>query len=188
VGKAQDKSVVFEFHRHLPQIAAAPWPKPPVELRDGSATVARVAAEAPQYSVLYFSCHGKVSDDSHDLMAASQLELAEGSLLSARDVATWKLHADLVFLNACQAGRFRLQARSDVNGFVRAFPLAGARSLIAPLIYVDPQMAGDLAGRFFQAWLAGASKAEALRTAQLATRRKDASKGWAMYCLVGDFL
>jgi len=182
----------FEFHDHLPQIAKASWPTPPVELRDEAATVERVTAQAPRYPVLYFSCHGTASGASgklRDPMAASQLELAgEKPFLSARDVAEWKLCANLVFLNACQSGRFRQKARSDVNGFVRAFLLAGAASLIAPLIHVEPRAAGDFAEEFFRAWVAGASASEALRAAQFAARQKDPqSKQWATYCLTGDF-
>lgn len=180
-------STGFEFHNHLTRIAAAPWSKPPVQLRDEAASAAAVAAQAPQYDVLYFSCHGSISPDFRGLMEASQLELAGKHCISAADVAKWKLRADLVFLNACQSGRFRLQARTDVNGFVRAFPLAGARSLIAPLIQVDPHSAGDLAARFFEAWLGGATKAEALRSAQIQSRNAG-STDWATYCLTGDFL
>lgn len=181
-------STGFEFHDHLARIAAAPWPRPPAELRDEAATAATVAARAPQYPVLYFSCHGSISPESRDLMAACQLELAGEPRLTARDVATWKLETELVFLNACQAGRFPLRARSDVNGFVRAFLLAGARSLIAPLIHVDPRAAGDLADGFFRAWLAGTSAAEALRAAQFKARQENPDrKDWAAYYLTGDF-
>jgi tetratricopeptide (TPR) repeat protein len=178
----------FEFHNHLNQISKASWPIPPVQLQDEAATIERVITEAPHYPAIYFSCHGTVSSETSDLMAASQLMLAGDTALTARDVAKWKLSANLVFLNACQTARFRMQQRSEVNGFVRAFLLAGAKSLIAPLIRVDPQAAGDFAETFFRAWVGGASTAEALRTAQLTARRKDPkAKEWATYCLTGDF-
>ena len=187
VAVGQDNSG-FEFHNHLTQISKASWPTPPVQLRDEAATIERVTAEASHYSVIYFSCHGAVSRDTSDLMAASKLLLAGETPLTARDVAKWKLSAYLVFLNACQTGRFRMQQRSEVNGFVRAFLLAGAKSLIAPLIRVDPKAAGDFAEAFFRAWVAGASTSEALRKAQLTARQKDPEgKGWATYCLTGDF-
>ena len=184
VGESGDS----KFHDHLDQIRSAAWSTPPEELRDEAATIETITAQAPRYSVLYFSCHGTVSEESRDLMASSELVLAGEKLLSARDVAKWDLHAKLVFLNACQSGRFRQTTRSDVNGFVRAFLLAGATSLIAPLIHVHPQAAGDLAQTFFQEWLRGASTSEALRAAQFAARKNDPQNiQWATYSLTGDF-
>jgi CHAT domain-containing protein len=178
----------LDFQSHLDQIASAPWPRPPFQLRAPDATVASVAAQAPQYTVLYFSCHGTVSSESRDILESSQLELGGRPRLTAREVSTWKLCADLVFLNACQSGRFRLEARSEVNGFLRAFLIGGARSIIAPLTHVDPRLAGDLAEEFFRAWLAGGSKAKALNTAQIVIRKKYPDRlDWAAYCLVGDF-
>jgi tetratricopeptide (TPR) repeat protein len=178
----------FGFSEHLKQIGSVPWRTSPVELRDQDATVDAVANQAPLYPVLYFSCHGKVSAKSRDLMSASELQLAGKAFLTALDVAQWKLRANLVFLNACQSGRFRLEARSDVNGFVRAFLLAGATSIIAPLIHVNPLAAGDFAEDFFRAWVAGADTAEAMRAAQFTGRQKNPeSTEWATYCLTGDF-
>jgi tetratricopeptide (TPR) repeat protein len=178
----------LDFHSHLDQISSVPWPTPPFQLRAPDATAAAVATQAPHYTVLYFSCHGTVSSESRDVLESSQLELAGRSRLTARDVSTWKLCADLVFLNACQSGRFRPVARSEVNGFLRAFLLGGARSLIAPLTHVDPRLAGDLAEEFFRAWLTGGSKANALHTAQIVIRKKYPDRlDWAAYCLFGDF-
>ena len=182
----------FEFHDHLNQVAAAPWPNPLTKLSDADATVEEVTAQAPNYPVLYFSCHGDINSATQDIMAASRLQLAgtgDKQFLRASEVSKWKINTDLVFLNACQSGRFKLQARSEVNGFVRAFLLAGARSLIAPVIHVNPTVAGDLAEAFFSNWLTGSNMAEALRRAQNAVRQRHPdSKDWAAYYLVGDYL
>jgi CHAT domain-containing protein len=122
-------------------------------------------------------------------MTASQLRLAGAQHLTARDVLTWNLRANLLFLNACQAGQFRLSARTEINGFVRAFLLAGAKSLVAPLVHVAPDVAGDLAATFFQEWLGGCSCAEALNRAQIVLKKQGADiKDWGSYCLYGDFL
>ena len=182
-------STGFEFRDHLAQIARAPWPSPLTLLSDNAASLQAVAEEASSRSVLYFSCHGAVSGGTQDVMAASQLKLAGESILTASDVAGWKLCASLVFLNACQSGRFRLAERGDVNGFVRGFLLAGASSVVAPSIQVNPKAAGDFAEGFFTAWLTGAGVAEALRTAQLAARERNPdSREWATYSLTGDFV
>jgi hypothetical protein len=184
----------YEFRNHLTQIGTVPWGQAIYRLEDDAATAAAVARLAPYFPVLYFVCHGSLDTKVRDIMAASQLKLAGAGEhpLTARDISQWKLQADLVFLNSCQSGRFRLKARTDVNGLVRAFILAGARSLIAPLIHVQPKPAGDLAQAFFQAWLTGANKAEALRKAQFAARQAADQKDknlmdWATYRLFGYF-
>lgn len=182
----------YEFRNHLTQISTAPWGQDIHRLEDEAATTAEIARLAPNFPVLYFVCHGRLDTNVRDIMAASQLELAEKPRLTARDISQWKLQADLVFLNSCQSGRFRLKARTDVNGLVRAFILAGARSLIAPLIHIEPRPAGELAQAFFQAWLTGANKAEALRKAQFAARQAADQKDknlmdWATYRLFGYF-
>jgi hypothetical protein len=176
----------FEFHNHLRQIETAFRPAAPHELQDDAATVENVSTQAPNYEVLYFSCHGIVSSEVRDIMAASRLELAGKKYLTARDVLGWKLRAQLVFLNACQSGRFRPGAPSEVSGFLRAFLLAGARSLVAPLTHVVPRAAGDLAEIFFQHFLKGESSAQALRQAQVALKRRGLKpQDWAAHLLIG---
>ncbi len=185
----------INFCDDLPAVNAAPWSKRPTQLVNEAATPANVAAQATQHTVLFFSCHGNIKADK-ELMAASQLELAGGSL-SARDVLGWNINADLVFLSACLAGRFRNEARTDVTGFVKAFMKAGARSLVAPLIKVDAELARDMSAWFFESWLAGATKAQALQAAQRKARNKareseeylkNQKNQWAMFWLFWDFL
>lgn len=175
-----------DFRDDLPTVTSAPWPKPPAQLTGDAATPDRFAAEARSHSVLFVSCHGALASGK-ELMTASQLVLAGGTL-SARDVLGWRIDADLVFLSACVAGRFLSAARSDVTGFVKAFMRAGARSLIAPLIRVDPAIARDIAAAFFNAWLGGATKAEALQQAQIKASKKYQDKGWATFWLFWDFV
>ncbi|MHB8267454.1 CHAT domain-containing protein [Bradyrhizobium sp.] len=179
----------FKFSRHLPQIATAfRSPRQWRELKDDDLTRGTLAAEAPHYDVLYLSCHGYVEEGIQDGMQASQLELAGKLRLPAREVMSWHLHASLVFLNACQSGRFRAVSRTEVNGFPRAFLVAGARSLIAPMIKVNPEHAGDLAHVFFVNWLNGCNAAQALQTAQLTLRRRGLPpEAWAAHLLFGGY-
>ena len=55
--------------------------------------------------------------------------------------------------------------------FARAFIYAGAPSLVASLWDVADEPTNRLLPAFYRAWFAGASKARALRTAQLALLR-----------------
>ena len=110
-------------------------------------------------------------------------------MVTANDVLDWKLNADLVFMNVCQGGRFRMEGRTQVNGFLRAFPLAGARSIVAAVTHVDPLAAGELAVEFYRVWSGGVSKATALQKAQQKLRAKypGQSSKWASHSLMGDY-
>lgn len=187
IGVGEEES--FHFRDQAIRVAALPWSSAPKTLLDSDATVERFTAEAPLYPVLYVASHGGLLSEVHDSMTASRIELANKQPLTARDVLGWKISADLVFLNGCQSGRFRLDGRTQVNGFFRAFPIAGANTLVATIAHVDPQKASDLSEIFFQEWLRGATKAEALKTAQLRLKGRGLpSKDWASHCLIGDFV
>jgi CHAT domain-containing protein/tetratricopeptide (TPR) repeat protein len=174
-----------EFADKLKQVSCAPWDDPPVELLDQEVTLQRLEELAPNYNVLYFFCHGVVNDEVKDVMASSQLKLASGKRLTARDVLGWRLEAEVVFLNACQSGRFRLSGRTEINGFARAFLLAGARAIIAPTIHIRPEAAGNLAKAFFQSWLSGKTRAQALQEAQISLLDCSPCE-WASHTLLGD--
>jgi tetratricopeptide (TPR) repeat protein len=184
VGVGADAS--FRFRDQAERIAALEWTKRTI-LLDAEATPRRLAAEAPLHRVLFIASHGILNPDVQETMAASQLALADG-VVSASDVAHWKLSADLVFLNACQSARWRAEGRTQVSGFLRAFPSAGAATVIAPLTHVSPQAASDLAEAFFCGWLDGLSKAEALQAAQIQLKRNYPPPDWASHCLFGDYL
>lgn len=124
-----------------------------------------------------------------DTLSASQLHLAGNNKLSARDVfnLNGKLKAELVFLNACQSGVFHQTAGSETGGFWQAFLHAGASSLLTTVAFVHPCYAQQLAQKFYLQWFGGASKAEALRRAQLKMRKKGiASRHWASHILIGN--
>jgi CHAT domain-containing protein len=122
-------------------------------------------------------------------MAASEIKFAD-RCPNAREVLGWRLNAEMVFLNACQSGLFRTAGQSQVNGFFRAFPAAGASTLIAALANIDPVEAGDLSQAFFRAWLSGAAKINALHQAQQEIRKRPGAtaRDWAAHCLIGDFV
>ena len=142
----------------------------------------------PRHTVIHLACHGVASGEIYDTSEASYLELYPPERLTARDVLGGpRLRADLVFLNACQSGNFRMSTRTEADGFWSAFLVAGATSIIATLTMIEPDSAEALALDFYRAWLDGASKAEALRSAQLAAIVRGAKPDhWAAHILIGD--
>jgi hypothetical protein len=188
VGEAGAGQRQVHFRDQAERIAALPWPAQCEKLLDDDALVEQITHEAPKFPVLFIAAHGKLDSDVKDAMASSRIELARKQSLSSRDVLNWKLSAELVFLNACQSGRFISAGRAQVNGFFRAFPIAGANTLIAALTYVDPGAASDLAELFFRNWLSGSTKIEALHKAQEELKKTREAKDWASHCLIGDFV
>ncbi|HUO31942.1 MAG TPA: CHAT domain-containing protein [Bryobacteraceae bacterium] len=179
----------YRFSDQARRVAVMDWPAGHEQLLDQAATASNFASRAPLYSTLYIAAHGVLNSDVHETLAASEIQFAD-RCLSAREVLEWRLDADLVFLNACQSGLFRGAGQSQVNGFFRAFPAAGARTVVVALAYIDPGTAGELAEAFFRAWLGGAAKIDALHQAQQQIRKKPevTARDWAAHCLLGDYL
>jgi CHAT domain-containing protein len=69
-------------------------------------------------------------------------------------------------LSACQSAGGRVTG-DGISAFARAFIYAGTASLVASLWDVADEPTNRLLPNFYRAWLAGESKARALRGAQL---------------------
>jgi CHAT domain-containing protein len=145
--------------------------------------------DAPRYTVLHISCHGILDESVPATLSASQLKFKDRTL-SAKEIFEHKgeLCAELVFLNACRSGRFRLRLAGEIGGFWEAFLHAGAASLISALTKVDPDPAHELAMDFYRRWLKkDTTKAQALQGAQLQLRKRyPALRHWASHVLIGD--
>jgi len=168
-------------------VASLAWPAQRCLLED-DATPARWLAEARDFAVLHLSVHGQVADGGQ--LSSSQLALGGDSRLSAAEVAALDgaLPAQMVVLNACVSGRFQAPLPGEIGGFWEGFLRAGAATLVATLVYVNPAEALDLILAFYRHWLSGSlTKAEALRQAQLELRRcHPEPEHWATHILVGD--
>jgi CHAT domain-containing protein len=127
----------------------------------------------------------------------SRRGLSDG-LLTALEVENLDLWGtELVVLSACETGLGKVQVGEGVLGLRRAFQLAGARTVLAALWKVPDAETESLMKKFFQGWLKGAPKAEALRQAQLdlvkelrqskdAARRKAPPLNWAGFICHGQ--
>lgn len=141
-----------------------------VALQGAGATESAVRAAAPSRAILHFAAHTVVRDDDP---FASYLALGRSpggddadGVLMAQDVYGLKLRADLVVLSACRSASGTI-AGDGVSTFARAFLYAGASSLVASVWDVADQPSNRLLPAFYRAWLGGATKAVALRQAQL---------------------
>jgi CHAT domain-containing protein len=140
-------------------------------VQDVAATEPRIRSTASGKAVLHFATHAIVRDDEP---LRSYLALAAGSgndavvdgLLSAEEIYGLDLDADLVVLSACRSAGGRVTG-DGIATFARAFIYAGTPSLVASLWDVADEPTNRLLPDFYRSWLAGASKARALRAAQL---------------------
>jgi TPR repeat protein/CHAT domain-containing protein len=115
-------------------------------------------------------------------------EEAEDGLLTAEDVSGLDLLAtELVVLSACETGLGEVRTGEGVFGLQRAFTLAGARTLVMSLWSVPDEATRELMEDFYKRILAGEGRADALRNAQLALRKKYPDPYfWGAFICQGD--
>jgi CHAT domain-containing protein len=117
----------------------------------------------PPCQVLHISAHGEYRIDQPDF---SYIQLADGPLYTD-DLFQHDLGYELVTLSACETGRSRAAAGDELIGLGRGFLFAGAGALIASLWRVNETFTLELMDELYHQLDSGASKAAALRAAQL---------------------
>jgi CHAT domain-containing protein len=145
----------------------------------------RAVLQAPPRQILHIAAHGEHRLDQPDL---SYLQLADGQLY-ADDLLQQDLSYELVTLSACETGRANVASDDELIGLGRGFLYAGAGALILSLWQVADAMTVGLMERVYRALQAGASKAAALREAQLAILAEAEPLHpafWGAFQLVGD--
>src|SRR5262245_53699090 len=116
----------------------------------------------------------------------SSFKLSDGSL-TALDLYSMECRTNLVTLSGCKSGMGALPDADELLGLTRGFLYAGARSLLLSLWDVSDQSTCALMAAFYEKWLGGASKAEALRAAMQSVRVAQAHPYfWAAFVLVGN--
>ncbi len=139
------------------------------------------------YSYVHFASHGEFNADkplSSALLLAK--DGANDGTLTVGELYSMRLNTDLVTLSACETGLGKIANGDDVVGLTRGFLYAGSRSIVASLWKVDDEATAHLMTRFYSA-LKGTSKREALRLAQIETRKKYPHPYyWAAFQLTGE--
>ncbi len=172
-------------------------------LLGGAASESGLRAHAPgDYAVLYFATHGLLPGELH-CQAEPALALsppANGAastdadgLLTASEIASLRLNADLVVLSACNTaaeggGRF---GGASLEGLADSFFDAGARAVLASHWQVPSSSTVTLMTGIFKRGGANSPEglAEALRQSQLALIARPATAhpfDWAAFTLIGD--
>ena len=117
----------------------------------------------------------------------------ESGVLTAYEASALNLQGtELVVLSACETGRGHVQNGEGVFGLRRALQEAGAEAVLMSLWSVPDRETQELMTLFYQNWLGGMEKPEALRRAQMTERDqvkkrygKDLPYYWGAFILVG---
>ncbi len=158
------------------------------------------AERLDQYAVLYFATHGMLPGELH-CQAEPGLVLTPGNgssaasdgLLSASEIASLKLNADLVVLSACNTAATggRKMGGGALEGLADSFFEAGARAVLASHWEVPSAATQKLMTGVFARYAKDPSHnlAEALRQSQLAMIAQASTAhpfDWAAFTLIGD--
>jgi CHAT domain-containing protein len=134
-----------------------------------AATEPRVRTALPGKAVIHFATHGIVRDGNPLASFLALGTVGEGvadGQLTADKIYGLDLAANLIVLSACRSGGGVITG-DGIAGLARAFFYAGTPSVIVSVWDVADQPTNQLLPAFYRAWLNGADKASALRTAQL---------------------
>jgi CHAT domain-containing protein len=136
-------------------------------LPDTDATIENITREARGRSVVHFTCHGQFDATEP---RESGLFLADQNgrdfLCDVMMLSQLRLDAELVVLAACETGLSERHPGDELVGLLRAFTLAGARSVLATLWRVNSVSTEMLVDRFYRGIVAGELPREALQAAQ----------------------
>ncbi|GMU55559.1 MAG: hypothetical protein AMXMBFR33_47050 [Candidatus Xenobia bacterium] len=156
---------------------------------EDQATRERLSAPG-RVAVVHLATHGVLNsrdvNESYLVLAGADNKLTNGEIygLDFQGVS-------LVTLSACQTnlGQRDPLSGNDVATMAQAFSIAGSRSILASLWKVSDSATAQLMVEFYTQLLAGKSKAEALRLAQIKLIRQPGSTPfqWAAFELIGDW-
>lgn len=155
--------------REIADIRARFVARDAVVLTGASATPAAYESSRPErFSIIHFAAHATANRESPLDSSVVLSPDPAGSLLSARDVLTHTLTAELVTISACRSAGATVYAGEGLVGFVWAFLQIGARSVIAGLWDVSDRSTARLMEAMYSRLQTGDTPAEALRRAKLA--------------------
>ena len=148
--------------------------------------------EAPHHDVLHIAAHGLAHPHtpmfSSLLLGTSREDRAEDGVLEAREIAGLDLDVDLAVLSACETGKAEDTRGDGVIGLSWAFFTAGCPTTVVSQWKAQSAATAELMVEFHRHVRRGASKAEALRQAQLTLRRDRRWRHpfyWAPFIIVG---
>jgi CHAT domain-containing protein len=139
------------------------------------------------FDLIHLATHG-FFEAEHPLNSGLFLtaDQENDGFLAVDELYSLELGSDLVTLSACETGLSKVSNGDELVGLARGFLYAGASAIVASLWSVDDEATSYLMQKFY-ANLAKTSKRDALRLAQLETRKKHPHPFyWAAFQLTGS--
>nr|WP_321234589.1 CHAT domain-containing tetratricopeptide repeat protein [uncultured Psychroserpens sp.] len=127
------------------------------------ATIENFKKSTQNSSILHLATHAEI-DKINPLY--SKLIFAQDSTLTASDIYTLPINAELAVLSACETGFGKLEKSEGVMSMSRAFQYAGVSSTVMSLWKVPDQETAKLMESFYKHLKAGNSKDKALKKAK----------------------
>lgn len=127
------------------------------------ASVKNFKEQALDASILHLATHAEI-DNNNPLY--SKLVFSKDSVLTASDIYTLPINAELAVLSACETGFGKLEKSEGVMSMSRAFQYAGVSSTVMSLWKVPDQETAKLMELFYKYLKKGNSKDEALKNAK----------------------
>lgn len=151
-------------------------------LLNEEATIKALKQKASESSILHIACHGVFRADNPMFSA---LKLHDG-WLTATEAMQLDLPGSLVTLSACESGVSEVMAGDELLGLTRAFLSAGASTLVVSLWLVQDSTTINLMADWYRGLNQGASRASALRQAQINLRKQYPHPYyWAPFVVIG---
>ena len=127
------------------------------------ASVKNFKEQALDASILHLATHAEI-DNNNPLY--SKLVFSKDSVLTASDIYTLPINAELAVLSACETGFGKVEKSEGVMSMSRAFQYAGVSSTVMSLWKVPDQETAKLMELFYKYLKKGNSKDEALKNAK----------------------
>jgi len=186
-------SGLFPLSKALGEVKAVKAAVSSEELIDQAFTAERLQKDVEEndYSILHISSHGQFSSDPAQTVILAwnkPIDVSQFNLLLQSKSQVSQAALELLVLSACESAKGDQRSTLGLAGLAAQ---AGARSTLASLWLVDEAATAELMSEFYSRLSHGATKAEALRQAQLSLIENPRSHHpffWASFLLVGSWL
>ena len=153
------------------------------------ATKVNIVSQMSKARLIHLATHGLL-DDIQELGVPGAIALApsknDNGFLTSGEIFDLKLNAELVVLSACNTGRGEITG-DGVIGLSRSLISAGVPSAIVSLWAVPDEPTTLLMTEFYRTLQTNPNKAQALRSAMLATMKQYPEPlDWAAFTLIGE--
>jgi CHAT domain-containing protein len=189
-GLSRSELVALPESRYEVETVATDLPQPHTILLGENATETDFKRlPLDQYEVIHLALHGYADSEFPDrsaLVFAPEHPPIDDGVLQVREIRQLHLNASLVTLSACDTGVGPV-GEEGVADIVNAFIEAGAQSVVSTLWAIDDQATAKLMIDFYGQLGRGASKADALRQAQVEMMKSgEPPYYWAGFELDGE--